>query len=624
MRRFLPALTVFALVASMYPLVQSARAEVTPEQRKELGDLRTELGKVTALIREKKFDEAEQILADAEQKLESIATAAGVQTTDRTMSGIAPLIKRHRDSLEKAMARAGGGAASTGVSFSKDVAPIINDACLGCHGADNPRAGLRLDTFAGWKAGGRSGQLLVIGKPDNSLLIARLIAPNAADRMPRNADALPNDDIQTIAKWIDQGAKFDGKSEDTVLADLAAAADNDPTVVIPKPDGDETVSFTRDIAPFMANLCGGCHSRQQMNGGLCLETFYDMMKGGDSGRVVLPGNRDGSRLYRLVGGLENPRMPQGQARITRKNYDDLTKWFDEGCVYDGEDPKTPLRQFVRSEAEMEADRFASLSEEEMNAFRIERTDGQLKRALPNDASNSLKGEQFYLVGNVGAERLRQVDEWAQAHAAELKKIFSGGDGQLWRGRLAIFVLKDRFSYDEFNLTINGREAPKEMTGHSVVTATSEDAYIVLQDVGDEATDESAGLRVNLIDHLTGAYLKRSGASLPDWVIRGAGLALAAKALPGDPYLRQLPLIAKQNVAVLNRPEDVFANGTFSPGTIGPVGYALVDYMLDEGGPARFAQFIKALESGQDAAAAVRGVYNSDLPGLARGFARSLD
>ena len=61
---------------------------------------------------------------------------------------------------------------------------------------------------------------------------------------------------------------------------------------------------------------------------------------GDSGRVVLPGNLEGSRLFRLVGGLENPRMPQGQARITRKNYEDLKKWFEEGNVYDGDDPRT--------------------------------------------------------------------------------------------------------------------------------------------------------------------------------------------------------------------------------------------------------------------------------------------
>jgi hypothetical protein len=97
MRRILLVLTLFALVGSAYPLVRSAMAEVTPEQRKELGDLRTELGKVGGLIREKNFEEAERILSEAEQKLESIATAAGVQTTDRSLSGIAPLIKRHRD-----------------------------------------------------------------------------------------------------------------------------------------------------------------------------------------------------------------------------------------------------------------------------------------------------------------------------------------------------------------------------------------------------------------------------------------------------------------------------------------------------------------------------------------------
>lgn len=622
MRRRLLALSICVAVGVSYPVIESVRAEVTPEQRKELTELRSEVGKVAGLIRQKKYDEAESVLSKAEEELQSIATAAGVELTDRALSSVSALVKRNRSALEKASGRAAGGM-NEGVSFAEDVAPIINDACLGCHGPNNPRAGLRLDTFAGWKAGGRGGPLLTVGNANGSLLIRRLIAPNPNDRMPKNANALPNEDIQTIGQWIEQGAKFDGQSEDTVLADLSTRRD-DPNIVIPKPDGDETVSFTRDIAPFMANLCGGCHSRQRMSGGLCLESFYDMMQGGDSGEVVIPGDKENSRLYRLVGGLENPRMPQGQARITRKNYEDLTKWFEEGNVYDGEDPKTPLRQFVRSPEEIEAEKFASMSAEEMNALRIERTGSQFKKALPNDSSTTLESEQFYLVGNVGDERLKQVDAWAEEHIETLGKIFSGGDGPVWRGRLAIFVLKDRFSYDEFNLVINGREAPREMTGHSVVTPTFEDAYIVLQDVGDEATATSSALRVNLIDHLTGAYLKRKGTQLPDWVVRGTGLALAAKALPSDPYLRQLPLIAKQNVAALNRPEDVFADGTFSPGTIGPVGYSLVDYMIDEGGSARFAQFIKALEGGQDTAAAVRAVYGSDLAGLARAYARSLD
>jgi hypothetical protein len=596
-------------------------AEVTVEQRKELTELKRELGKVTSLIRDKSFDEAEKLLSDSEEMVNAIATAAQVQPTDRSMQGVAVLIQRHRESLAKARARVPGTQAAAGVSFSKQIAPLFNEKCLGCHGASNPRANLRLDTFAGWKRGGQSGPLLVAGNANASRLIARVRDPDASRRMPRNGDPLTADELQTLGTWINQGAKFDGQTETATLEELIAAADlaDDPTVLIPKPTGNETVSFTRDIAPFMANLCGNCHSRARRSGGLCLETFYDMMKGGDSGRVVLPGNLEGSRLYRLVGGLENPRMPQGQARITRKNYEDLTKWFEEGCVYDGDDPRTPLRQFVRTEAAVEAERFASMSAEEMNKFRIERTDGQIKRALPNDATNSLQSDEFYLIGNVGAERLRQVDEWAQAHAANLRKSFSGGSGQLWKGRLALFVLKDRFSYDEFNQTIDGREAPPEMTGHSVVTASSEDAYVALLDIGDEATVDKPALRVNLIDHLTGAYFKRGGSQAPDWVLRGTGLAMAAQALPGDPYLRQLDGAAAQQVATLGRPEDVFANGTFSPGTIAPVGYSLVNYMIDAGGAPKYAQFVRLLTDGRDVASAVRGVYNTDLAALARGY-----
>jgi hypothetical protein len=55
-----------------------------------------------------------------------------------------------------------------------------------------------------------------------------------------------------------------------------------------------------------------------------------------------------------------------------------------------------------------------------------------------------------------------------------------------------------------------------------------------------------------------------------------------------------------------------------------VAYTLVDYMLDQGGAAKFARFIKSLQSGQDTAAAIRTNYNSDLAALARGYLTSLD
>lgn len=599
----------------------AATAQVTAEQRKELSALRAEVNKVPGLLREKQLDAAQAVLDEAQARLEQIAAAAGLDAEDRRLLGVGTLIQRQREAL--ARRRRAGEKPAGAVSFSRDVAPIIAGACLNCHGRERPRANLRLDTFGGWRRGGRSGPLVVVGNADGSLLMRALRSADPGRRMPRNGEPLAEKQLQTIATWINQGANYDGPSADVSLAELAATAEVDPTVVIPKPQGTETVSFTRDIAPFMSNLCGRCHSRQRRSGGLCLETFYDMMKGGDSGVVVIPGDAENSRLFRLVGGLENPRMPQGQARITRKNYEDLKLWFQEGCVYDGEDPRTPLRQFVRTPEELEAERFARMSDEELARLRIERARDKFRRALPNDQSQTFEGDEFYLIGNVSWERLREIEGWAQAHASTLRRTLGAAEGRLWKGRLAVFVLKDRFSYDEFNLVIERREAPPGLTGHAVVTPAFQDAYVALLDVGDAPGDRPS-LRVQLIQQLTAAYLKRDGTALPEWVLQGLGLALAAKAQPSDPYLRRMPSLARQSVRTLNRPEDVFADGTFSPDALGPVAYTLVDYLLDAGGAARFNEFVGALRSGQETAAAVRSTYRTDLAGVARGYLKSLD
>ncbi|MBL8852225.1 MAG: hypothetical protein JNG89_21310, partial [Planctomycetaceae bacterium] len=434
---------------------------------------------------------------------------------------------------------------------------------------------------------------------------------------------LSEERLKVIADWINGGAKFDGRTQDLSLADLIANAPLDPSVVIPKPKGSETVSFTRDVAPFMANLCGGCHSRENRNGGLCLETFYDMMKGGDSGVVVIPGDGENSRLFRLTGGLENPRMPQGQARITRKNYEDLKQWFAEGCVYDGEDPRAPLRSFVRSQSDIDAEKFAAMTAEQFHSLRQERTIKQFKDALPNDTAQTLETDEFLMIGNVTAERLQQVADWSADQTGKLRKLFGEQSEQLWKGRLAVFVLKDRFSYDEFNLVIEKREAPAELTGHSTVVPTFEDAYIALLDVGDEPREESPTLHINVVDHLTGAFLKRDGGRVPVWVQRGLGLSLAAQAELGNPYLRRLPAQAKQHVGALGSPSDIFADGTFSPAVLPPVAYSLVDYMLDVGGAQRFARFADELSDGKDTATALRAVYDSDADTLARGYVRAL-
>ncbi|MEZ6065166.1 MAG: c-type cytochrome domain-containing protein [Planctomycetaceae bacterium] len=595
----------------------------TAEQRKELGVLKKDLGTVSSLIRKKEFAEAQQVYDTVDAKLTEIAAALGVAKDDRKLLGLAQMIERGRESLEIAQAKAEGRPPRIGPSFAGEIAPLIEGKCVSCHGGANPRNGLDLSTFAGWKQGGQGGPLLIPGNPARSLLIAAVATPDAQKRMPKNAAALSAEEIALLAKWVEKGANFDGDSEATLLADLGKENTPEPTVIIPKPTGSETVSFTRDVAPFMANLCVRCHNSNRQSGGLSLETFHDMMKGGDSGRVVLPGNVEGSRLFRLTGGLELPRMPaDNQVRITRKNYEDLKKWFEEGNTFDGDDPKTPLRTYATAAMENMGGGLANYTPAEFDKHRFERTELQWKKAAPTDTYRYVEDGEFLVFGNVSSERLQQVAGWAQEHLKSLREIF-GGTGKAWKGRLTIFVFKDRFGYEEFNQVNNGRRAPEELLAHTVVTADYDDAYVCLQEVGDEATPATGGLRVALIDQMTGAFLSREGAQLPDWVLRGTGLAMAFSVDRQNTYLRDQDVAAKDFIKVVLNPVDIFADGTFSPAGAAAVGYTLVKFMINNGGPAKFGQFIQAMRGGQSAAEAVRSVYNADLNALARGYAGSL-
>ena len=597
-----------------------AMGELTKEHRAEISEISKSLGPVSAHVRKKEFDEADKLIRAAEEKVTSIATAAAVKEDDKAFNASRIAIQKAKSTLSLAKDKPSGKKPEKPkpVSFALEVAPIVSARCLGCHGQNNPRANLRLDTFAFWRRGGRSGPVVAPGNPRGSLIVARITAPNEQARMPQGEDALPPDEINTIALWISQGARFDGHSDTATLDEVSSnvALRN---FTYPKPKGTEKVSFTKDIAPFMANLCGGCHSAQRKSGGLSLVSYFDLMQGGESGEVIIPGDKDKSRLFRLVGGLENPRMPQGQARITRKNYEDLKTWFEEGNTFDGQNPRTPLRTYVRSDEEVAREKFAKMTPEERKKLREDRTAELWKKALSKDPMRKVDDAEFLVVGNVSEERLTEVQKWATAQLDGLKKGFRPVDSPAWKGRLTIFVVKDRFGYDEFNLTNNNRQAPKEMTGHSVVTANDEDAYICLQDTGDEATANSPGLHVSVIDHVTGAFLKRGGAGVPEWLARGMGLAMAAKEQPGNEYLKALPSEAFSVAGSVPSPEDIFQDGSFSPATLPSVGFSLVDFLVTAGGPPRFAQFVGAIRGGASVADAAKAAYGADLSTLARQY-----
>jgi len=109
------------------------------------------------------------------------------------------------------------------VSFSREIAPLLKDRCLTCHRAGKSKGDYRLDSFARLSQPGSSGEKpWVAGDPSKSLLARLLRAPDPADRMPQNADALPEAEIVLVERWIREGAQFDGKSPEEALVGAAS------------------------------------------------------------------------------------------------------------------------------------------------------------------------------------------------------------------------------------------------------------------------------------------------------------------------------------------------------------------------------------------------------------------
>ncbi|MFP6765416.1 MAG: c-type cytochrome domain-containing protein, partial [Planctomycetaceae bacterium] len=597
----------------------------TPEQRKELQAVQKKVSAVAGLVRKREYEAAEKSLVELNAEAEKLIAAAGFTPGDRMVASLRRLLATNRQRVAKAL----GKPDPTLISFSKQVAPILAAKCGNCHGANNPRGGLNLSNFAGMRAGGASRLPLVTPKnPQRSLLAFRLATSDPQKRMPKNG-TLTAAEIQSVMQWISQGAQFDGKDQTRALADLGKeqGGPGKPaprSVVINTATGDEKVSFTRDIAPTIVNLCSRCHGGNDPRAGLSVATFESLMRGSENGRVIVPGSLEGSRLWALVGAGEQPRMPQGQARITRKFHADLRTWIEEGARFDGADAKAALRSLVPTEEEAAMEKLASLSEEEMRALREKRTAAQWKRVNPRIRPRFLSSPEFLVYGDVDETRMKQVSDWAEAHAGQLRKLFGIKQSPVWRGRLTVFVMKDRFGYTEFNQVIHSRSTARDVHGHAQVTPGFEDAYVVLEDVGDEAAGSAAGLKVNLIDHITGAYLSKPGTKLPGWVVRGTGLAMAARSAKDSTYISSLSAHAMDALKGISGPEDVFSTAQFGPSDIGPVGYTLVKYMIDTGGASRFGRFILQLQSGASVSAAVKAVYPpADLRALGTGYLQDL-
>jgi WD40 repeat protein/mono/diheme cytochrome c family protein len=96
------------------------------------------------------------------------------------------------------------------VSYWRQIRPIFQASCQGCHQPARDKGGYVMTDFAKLLAGGDSGDKAIVpGKPDTSALIAAITPKDGEADMPKDKAPLKPDDRELIAKWIAQGAVDD-------------------------------------------------------------------------------------------------------------------------------------------------------------------------------------------------------------------------------------------------------------------------------------------------------------------------------------------------------------------------------------------------------------------------------
>ncbi len=108
-----------------------------------------------------------------------------------------------------------------------DIQPIMLLRCTVCHGNRRQEGGLDLRTKASMLKGGASGPAIILGKPEESLIIKRMAAEEMPPRdklLPSGVKVMPGNEVDLLKRWIELGGP-----EVDVAPDIATVND-DPLV----------------------------------------------------------------------------------------------------------------------------------------------------------------------------------------------------------------------------------------------------------------------------------------------------------------------------------------------------------------------------------------------------------
>ena len=196
-----------------------------------------------------------------------------------------------------------------------------------------------------------------------------------------------------------------------LLLACAVAAQAEP------PSAEQAEFFEKKVRPLLVAKCFECHSDQNEESELRVDSLAELLSGGTRGPAIVPGKPAESLLVRAIGHGETLQMPP-KKKLSAGEIVDLTKWIKDGAAWPGENAKPPAvvgansKEMVFSEAQKSHWAFqpvrdhivpevrdSSWCQSPVDRFLVARLEqANLKPAVPADKRGLLRRTMFDLTG----------------------------------------------------------------------------------------------------------------------------------------------------------------------------------------------------------------------------------
>ncbi|WP_254509791.1 c-type cytochrome domain-containing protein [Anatilimnocola floriformis] len=617
--------------------IADAQAAPTAEQRAEVTAISTLMTKAANLFQNSKFKESAAAIAEVQQRIEKLAESGDEQVINLlapihkklqnahsllelegvTLTELKPLAKPMKpdpkDPKAGPGAPAGTPAAGGGVSFTKQVVPILTARCGGCH-VTKSSGMFSMATYNALMKGSAAGLVIFKGDGKGSVLMEKI---DDAE-MPPNGQKIPAPEIEILRKWINEGAKFDGADMASNITMLTTAGTPAPAAtpakapVVAQATGKETVSFSKELAPILAETCMGCHGTQQPRENFSVSNFERLLKGGDAGQNILPGKPAESLLIKKLKGTaaDGQRMPLNQPALDNAVIAKFEKWIEEGAKFDGPDSKQSMDRLAA------VTKAINSTHEELSNERAKLAMQHFALTLPNDSAERRETTNYLMLGNVGTSTLDEIGKQAERLAPRVADIFKApADKPLIKGRLSLLIFKDRYSYSEFGKMVEKRTIPAQWRGHFMFDTV--DAYAAVT-VPRPGTAQDYPIQGMILQQLAGTYMASIGKNVPHWFAEGAGRVVASRLSANDPRVRawdeSIPAVVSSMPA-----SDSFLGNDMDQEAADIAAYSYVKHLM--GDTRRFQILVDGLRKGGDFNQLFNDVYGGSPAAVTQGWVR---